>query len=146
MTGEEPVSPPPAAVAELRDLYAEFDRRTAEVAPVCRASGRCCDFEAFGHTLFASRLEVEVLVAESGLSAFDPATRLCPFWKERRCTARAPRPLGCRAFFCDEAKTGAMRELHEEFLLREKGLHERHGIPWRYAPLLRHLEEILPAR
>ena len=39
--------------------------------------------------LFASRLEVDLLVAESGLASFDPATGLCPFWKERRCTARA---------------------------------------------------------
>jgi Fe-S-cluster containining protein len=139
------VTPPPAAaVAELRALYDAFDRATAAVSPVCRASGRCCDFDAWGHTLFASRLEVDLLVADSGLAAFDPATRLCPFWKERRCTARAPRPLGCRAFFCDEAKEEAMAVLHEEHLRRLKDLHVRHGIPWSYAPLLRHLADALP--
>ena len=130
-----------AAVAELRALYDEFDGETARVSPVCRASGRCCDFDAWGHTLFASRLEVDILVAESGLAAFDPATRLCPFWKERRCTARAPRPLGCRAYFCDASKTDAMQDLHERFLRRLKELHDRHGIPWSYAPLLRHLAD-----
>ena len=128
----------------LRALYAAFDRGTAAIAPVCRASGRCCDFEAFGHELFASRLEVDLLVAESGLAAFDPAPRLCPCRKERRCGARAPRPLGCRAFFCDESRTAAMQALHERFLRRLKELHDRHGIPWSYAPLLRHMGDALP--
>ncbi len=132
------------AFSDLRALYADFDRETAAVSPVCRASGRCCDFDVWGHTLFASRLEVDLLLAESGLRSFDPATRLCPFWKERKCTARSPRPLGCRAFFCDEAKTEAMGELHERFLSRLKGIHDRHGIPWRYAPLLSHIADALP--
>jgi Fe-S-cluster containining protein len=133
-----------AAFEELRALYGEFDRETDRIAPVCRASGRCCDFEAWGHTLFASRLEVDLLLAESRLEAFDPATKLCPFWKDRRCEARTPRPLGCRAYFCDESKTTAMQDLHEAFLRRLKDLHERHAIPWSYAPLLRHLADALP--
>jgi Fe-S-cluster containining protein len=127
------------ALADLRALYEEFDRETARVAPVCRASGRCCDFDAWGHTLFASRLEADLLLADSQPVAFDPASRLCPFWKERRCTARGPRPLGCRAFFCDETKSDAMGDLHERFLRRLKDLHDRHGIPWDYAPLLRQI-------
>ena len=134
----------PLPFAELRALYRAFDEATARVSPVCRASGRCCDFEAWGHTLFASRLEVDLLLADAGLRSFDPATKLCPFWKERKCEARGPRPLGCRAFFCDEAKEEAMGALHEDHLRRLKELHDRHGIPWRYAPLLHHLAEALP--
>ena len=135
---------PAAAIAELRALYAEFDRETAEVSPVCRASGRCCDFPVWGHTLFASRLETEVLANEGPPVPFDPASPLCPWWKERRCTARAPRPLGCRAFFCDESKTEAMQALHERALRRLKDLHDRHGLAWDYAPLLRQLARVLP--
>ncbi len=134
----------PGAFEELRALYREFDGATARVAPVCRASGRCCDFDVWGHTLFASRLEVDLLLADSGMRSFDPATRLCPFWKERKCTARSPRPLGCRAYFCDESKEEAMGALHEEHLRRLKDLHVRHAIPWHYAPLLRHLADALP--
>jgi len=130
-----------AAFADLRALYADFDRETARVAPVCRASGRCCDFPSWGHTLFASRLEVDLLLAEHPLAAHDASSPLCPYWKERRCTARGPRPLGCRAFFCDEAKEEEMGDLHERFLRGLKGIHDRHGIPWRYAPLLRHIAE-----
>jgi hypothetical protein len=134
--------PEGAAREELRALYREFDAETARVSPICRASGRCCDFDRWGHALFCSRLEAELLVEEGGLDRFDPGTRLCPFWVERRCTARAPRPLACRAFFCDAAKEEAMGALHEEHLKRLKALHDRHGLPWRYAPLLVHLADL----
>ena len=130
----------PGAFEELRALYRDFDEATARVAPVCRASGRCCDFPVWGHTLFASRLEADLLVAEAGGSRLPPRPGLCPFWKDRRCEARGPRPLGCRAFFCDETKSDAMAALHEEHLRRLKDLHDRRGIPWEYAPLLKHLE------
>lgn len=132
------------AAAELRGIYRDFDEATARVSPVCRASGRCCDFEAWGHTLFASRLEVEVLLADSGLGAYDPSTKLCPFWKARRCEARGPRPLGCRAYFCDESKSEEMGVLHEAHLRKLKALHDRHGLPWDYRPLLAHLAAALP--
>ncbi|MHC4821872.1 MAG: hypothetical protein ACYTDX_09160 [Planctomycetota bacterium] len=132
---------PQGAKSALRDLYRDFDEETARIAPVCRASGRCCDFDAFGHTLFASRLEAEVLVEESG--GLPPETPgLCPWWVERQCTARAPRPLGCRAFFCDESKDEAMTASHEAFLSRLKDIHREHELPWNYAPLLRHLADL----
>ena len=37
-----------------------------------------------------------------------------------------------------------MQALHERFLRRLKELHDRHGIPWSYAPLLRHMGDALP--
>ncbi|MCK6482198.1 MAG: hypothetical protein L6R43_19235 [Planctomycetes bacterium] len=141
-----PAPSPRAAAEELRRLYAEFDAETARVSPLCRASGRCCDFGAFGHVLYCSRLEADLLAAEGGPAVLAPSTGLCPWWRERRCTARGPRPLACRAFFCDEAKEEAMGALHEEHLRRLKDLHDRHGIPWSYAPLLRHLEDIARER
>jgi hypothetical protein len=124
---------------DLQILYEEFDAETARIAPLCRVSGRCCDFDAFGHTLFASAVEAEHLVEEGGPPSQNAQPGLCPWWHERRCTARGARPLGCRAFFCDASKEDAMAALHERFLTRLKRLHDDHGEPWNYAPLLRHL-------
>src|SRR5881628_3721914 len=42
-------------------LYAEVDREVAAAGPVCVASGKCCRFKEYGHTLFLSSLEAEVL-------------------------------------------------------------------------------------
>ena len=142
MTGRPGGPAPQAAVEELRLLYGEFDRGTARISPLCRASGRCCDFDAFGHTLFCSRFEAELLVAEAAPVRFDPASRLCPWWRDRRCEARGPRPLGCRAFFCDGTKADAMGELHEEFLRRLQSSLSRPGLRWTFGPGRRPLGEI----
>jgi hypothetical protein len=136
---------PAEAREALRALYAEFDAATAAVGPRCVASGRCCDFPVWGHTLFSSALEVEALLDENPIASFDPAPGLCPYWENRRCVARGARPLGCRAFFCDESKEDAMGALHEAFLRRLKDLHVRHGLAWDYAPLLAHVARRLPA-
>ena len=49
--------------AELRrqvlELYAEVDREVRAAGPVCVASGRCCRFKEYGHTLFLSNLEAD---------------------------------------------------------------------------------------
>ena len=118
------------------ELYREVDREVAAAGPVCVASGRCCRFKEYGHTLFLSRLEAEVLLAAA--PPYDPAAvtaDFCPFQKGNLCTAREPRPLGCRVYYCDPAYQETGRRISETYLRRLKGLAEEHGLPWRYAPL-----------
>ena len=125
--------------AELRrkvlELYAEVDRAVAAAGPVCVASGRCCRFAEYGHTLFLSGLEADVLLAAA--PPYDrPATSdACPFQKDKLCTAREPRPLGCRIYYCDPNYQESAARISEEFLGRLKRLADEHGVPWRYAPL-----------
>jgi hypothetical protein len=132
--------------AELRravlELYAEVDREVAAAGPVCVASGRCCRFKEHGHTLFLSRLEAEVLLAEA--PAYDPAgvtPDFCPFQKGNLCTARGPRPLGCRVYYCDPAYQETGSAISEKYLRRLKQLADEHGAGWRYAPLHVFLKE-----
>src|SRR5437868_14927700 len=84
-------------------IYAETDAAVAAAGPKCDASGRCCRFKEWGHVLFLSGLESEVLLESA--PAFQPpvSADFCPFQKENLCTAREPRPLGCRIYFCDPA-------------------------------------------
>lgn len=42
----------------IRALYADLDAAVAERGPVCNASGRCCRFEAYGHRLYVTGLEI----------------------------------------------------------------------------------------
>ena len=61
------------------EIYREADAAVADAGPVCVASGRCCRFKEYGHVLFLSNLEAEVL-----LDAVPPHTRpvsadFCPF-------------------------------------------------------------------
>src|SRR5438132_1127528 len=123
-------------------LYAEVDREVAAAGPVCVASGRCCRFKEYGHTLFLSQLEAEVLLADA--PAYDPAAvtaDFCPFQKGNLCTAREPRPLACRVYYCDPNYQEKGNAISEEYLRRLKGLAAEHGAGWRYAPLHVFLKE-----
>jgi hypothetical protein len=117
------------------DLYAEVDREVAAAGPVCVASGRCCRFKEHGHTLFVSNLEAEVLLAAA--PPFDPpvSADFCPFQQGTLCTAREPRPLGCRIYFCDPAYQERSHEITETSVRRLKELAVEEGIDWQYAPL-----------
>jgi Fe-S-cluster containining protein len=63
----------------------------------------------------------------------------CPFQKDKLCTAREPRPLGCRVYYCDPSYQTRANEITEKYLARLKELADRAGIEWRYAPLHRFL-------
>src|SRR5262245_5475584 len=118
------------------ELYSEVDREVAAAGPVCIASGRCCRFKEYGHTLFLSNLEAEVLLAAA--PPYDPASITpdgCPFQKGNLCTAREPRPLGCRVYYCDPNYQETAQEISEKYLRRLKLLAEEHGVGWNYAPL-----------
>jgi hypothetical protein len=120
---------------KVLELYAEVDREVAAAGPVCVASGRCCRFKEYGHTLFLSNLEAEVLL--HGAPPYErPVTAdFCPFQRGNLCTAREPRPLGCRVYYCDPAYQETGRRISESYLRRLKDLAESEGTGWRYAPL-----------
>jgi Fe-S-cluster containining protein len=133
------------AVVELRDallaLYDDLGADVAKAAPVCDLSGRCCRFKEYGHTLFVSRPEADLLL-EQGLpenAVVDEAG--CPFQIKGLCTARERRPLGCRIYYCDPAYAGVGEALTERYLTRLKQLHDEAGESWEYRPLHRFLEE-----
>jgi Fe-S-cluster containining protein len=123
-------------------LYADADRDVAAAGPVCVASGRCCRFAEYGHVLFLSNLEADVLLASA--PPYDPdavTPAFCPFQKGNLCTAREPRPLGCRVYYCDPNYQDRCSEISELYVKRLKELADEHGVEWLYAPLHRFLKD-----
>ena len=53
----------------------------------------------------------------------------CPFQQGNLCTAREPRPLGCRVYYCDPAYQETGGRISEEYLRRLKRLADEHGVP-----------------
>jgi hypothetical protein len=117
------------------ELYREVDQEVARAGPVCVASGRCCRFKEYGHTLFLSALEADVLLAAAPPYEQPVSADFCPFQKGNLCTARAPRPLGCRVYYCDPAYQETGNAITETYLRRLKELAALHGAEWQYAPL-----------
>jgi len=128
---------------KVLEIYAEADREVAEAGPICVASGRCCRFKEWGHTLFLSNLEAKVLLDAAPPYAGPVTPDFCPFQKGNLCTAREPRPLGCRVYFCDPAYQERSHAISEKYVRRLKMLAEENGLPWRYAPLHVFLNEAL---
>lgn len=129
------------------ELYAEVDRQVAAAGPVCLASGRCCRFKEYGHTLYLSNLEAEVLLSGAPPYERPVSADFCPFQQDNLCTAREPRPLACRIFYCDPAYQETGQHITEAALRRLKQLADEQGLPWQYRPLHDFLnrERIAPA-
>jgi len=126
----------------LRAIYSGLASKVAARGPVCWASGRCCNFEKFGHRLYVTALETAWCVTQ--ISRAEPATRSllsrpieargsCPFHIDSLCHAHAMRPLGCRAFFCERGSETWQHELYEECQNQLRALHETHRIEYAYA-------------
>jgi hypothetical protein len=133
----KPAAPPlsPDLRRQVLQLYGDVDREVAQAGPVCVASGRCCRFKEYGHVLFVSNLEAAVLLADAPPYDQPVTADFCPFQKENLCTAREPRPLGCRVYYCDPTYQETGNRLTEKYLQSLKGVALEQGVAWRYAPL-----------
>lgn len=131
----------PQLRSEVLAVYADADAAVAAAGPRCDASGRCCRFKEYGHTLFISNLEAEILLESAPPYEKPVSGEFCPFQVGNLCTAREPRPLGCRVYFCDSSYQDTGTAISETYLRRLKDLAEAHGIAWRYAPLHHFLNE-----
>lgn len=136
------------AFAELERIYRQLDVIVTEHNPQCDASGRCCRFDAYGHQLYVSTLEMEYFAHCMDLTPI-PADSAdmggrkrialpqlpvdgCPWQINGLCTAREGRPLGCRIYFCDPAHQAWQPEVYEKFHREILQLHARFALPYRY--------------
>jgi hypothetical protein len=129
----------------LKAVYAAADAAVAAAGPRCDSSGRCCRFKEYGHTLFISQIEADYLLANAPPFVGPASDATCPFQVENLCTAREPRPLGCRVYFCDPAYQEIGAEISERYLRELKDLADEYKIDWRYRPLHTFLDDHLSA-
>lgn len=127
----------------LLDIYESLDREIAAAAPVCKASGRCCRFAEYDHTLFLSRAEADLLTSEGLPEGSSINAETCPFQIEQLCMARERRPLGCRVYYCDPRYQGIGEGLSEKYIALLKQAHAETDTPWDYAPLVIQLLEYI---
>ena len=121
--------------SKVLEVYAAVDAAVAAEAPRCDASGRCCRFTEYGHTLFLSQFEADLLL-ETAPPYTRPVSRdFCPFQVEGLCTARESRPLGCRIYFCDPGYQDKQNAITEVAVARLKAIADEFDTGWNYAPL-----------
>lgn len=128
----------PQASGELELVYERIAREADERRPVCNQSGRCCNFEAWGHRLYVTGLEAAYMVSRLNrppTRAEIDAARVaggCPFQKALLCSEHAIRPLGCRVYYCDETAQDWQKDLTERMLAEIRAIHDRHELAYRY--------------
>jgi len=126
-----------AFLAEVEALYAALDERTAARGPVCVNRGLCCQFEAYGHSLFVTPVELAYFLGTAGVGAFSaPTPGACPHQRAGMCTVRHARPMGCRVFYCDAGAQDWQAEETEHTLDELKQLHVRYEVPYAYCEWL----------
>ena len=131
---------------QVLEVYDAVDAAVRAAGPKCDASGRCCRFVEYGHTLFLSHFEAELLL-ESAPAYEQPVGRdRCPFQVHNLCTARDNRPLGCRIYFCDPTYEATGSQITEDALARLKRIADAADTGWRYAPLHVFLNEFSQPR
>jgi len=124
-----------AALAELKRLYRRVESEIARVPGDCQRCGECCRFGEEVPTLFASSVEVALVlrwVEEPPRSV----GQACPFLRDGRCGVYPVRPLGCRTYFCRADGEEKHQALHERTLTEVKSVCREALIPWRYEPFL----------
>jgi hypothetical protein len=119
----------------VENLYQELDRRIADRRPVCVNQGICCRFDAFGHHLFVTPVEVSYFVATVGPPPAGSKGK-CSYQVGGLCTARAARPAGCRIFFCEAASQSWQPDETENTLRRIKQIHACFDLPYAYVEWL----------
>jgi hypothetical protein len=126
------------------ELYQQVDAEVKAAGPVCVASGRCCRFKEWGHVLYISNLEADVLLSAAPPYEQPVTPEFCPFQKDKLCTAREPRPLGCRVYYCDPNYQETGNAITEKYLAQLKEIAREEGVNWSYAPLHIFLNEHQP--
>lgn len=124
--------------AEVAAIYTWLDReirRNADVAGVCDACGRCCDFGISDHHLFVTTPELMYVAANLGAENMKlMPTGRCPYNVDGKCSIYEYRFAGCRIFCCKGEKD-FQSALSESALRKLKTLCTTFHVAYRYTDL-----------
>ena len=117
--------------AAVADVYAAVTAAVDARRPACSASGKCCHFDAYGHDLFVTPIELAAFVRQLRATP-TAAPGGCPFQVGRLCGVHPIRPFGCRLYYCDPTAAQWQQDLYERLHADLRRLHERLGVDYLY--------------
>ena len=55
---------------DIIEIYKKLEAELASIDPGCNACGTCCHFDAFGHVLYTSSIEIDYIRGKCGNAIF----------------------------------------------------------------------------
>jgi hypothetical protein len=126
---------------ELALIYEELNAELVEFPFSCKACGKCCAFIQFGHQLWLTNIEFAYLFSDLSKDFIKKSYKDCPLMKNKRCTSRDLRSIGCRVFHCN-ADSETMNDLTEKYLEKIQLFAQKHKIELIYDNILSSLEQL----
>lgn len=125
-------------IDRVHDIYRQIDealRNSPDLAGNCRACGKCCSFESYGHRLYITLPELDYLAFHIGKENIRPMKNgICTFNKNGKCSVYDYRFASCRIFCCTAVKD-FQSQLTESVLIQLKRLCQDFTVPYRYMEL-----------
>ncbi len=130
--------------ARLAAILGEVDAAVAARGPTCWVSGKCCNFDAYGHRMYLTGLEIAWFLRRmrDGGDGEEQCTLPrpeevdlcgpCALQQAGMCGVHRIRPLGCRVFFCQQGTQDWQQALYESALAKIRRLHETFELPYAY--------------
>jgi Fe-S-cluster containining protein len=118
--------------AAVTALYDRLDDEVRRGSAHCQLSGRCCNFDQYGHRMYVTALEAAWVVSREPPPQPIDLHAPCAYQLGGMCSIHAARPLGCRIFFCQEGTDDWQHDLYERFLGELRDLHTAYDLPYRY--------------
>jgi Fe-S-cluster containining protein len=125
------------AVEAVREIYHNLDKLLESSGPSCKACGKCCDFESFGHRLYITTPELlyfKIKLAQNKIPHLPMTDGICPYRKDGKCSVYPWRFAGCRIFNCT-GDADLQSRLSEETLALFKALCILYRLEYRYMDL-----------
>ena len=127
------------------ELYDAMGKAIEQKGPTCWSSGKCCNFNAHGHLLYVTGLEIAWYCHQLQSTAVTVDMKAaCPFQIDGLCSTHAIRPLGCRVYFCQAGAADWQQDIYELFQKQLVQLHEDQAIPYAYMEWRHGLSQALP--
>lgn len=121
--------------ARLEQIYTWLDEAISDKNVGCNACGRCCDFKAFGHSLFVTSAELIYLTEKLETEKLKPMpAERCPYQVDDKCSIYNYRFCGCRIFAC-KGDEDFQTQLSEHISQKLKALCDELNISYRYTNL-----------
>jgi Fe-S-cluster containining protein len=124
-------------VEAVERIYLSLEAELSQTPAKCKACGKCCDFESFGHKLYITTPELlyfRAMLAENKIPLLPMTTSVCPYRRDGKCSVYPWRFAGCRIFNCT-GDADLQGELSEKMIRWMKQICLQESLSYRYLDL-----------